>query len=129
MICSEKRLYKMANNPVNLGLRFLLELAALFAMGYWGWTQHEGFARVLLAIGIPLIAAALWGTFRVDNDPKKAPVAVPGVARLLLEIVFFAVGVALLAAANQTTAATVFGLVVLFHYLISYDRVLWLLKQ
>jgi hypothetical protein len=84
---------------------------------------------VLLAIGIPLIAAALWGTFRVDNDPKKAPVAVPGVVRLLLEIVFFAAGVGLLAAANQTTAAAVFGLVVLFHYLISYDRVLWLLKQ
>jgi NADH:ubiquinone oxidoreductase subunit K len=119
----------MANNPINLGLRFLLELAALFAMGYWGWTQHEGILRVLLAIGVPLIAAALWGTFRVDNDPKKAPVKVPGLVRLLLEIVFFAVGVGLLAAANQTTAAVVFGVIALFHYVISYDRILWLLKQ
>lgn len=119
----------MANNPINLGLRFVLELAGLVAMGYWGWTQHEGIARVLLAVGVPLIAAALWGTFRVDNDPKKAPVKVPGVVRLLLEVAFFGTAVGLLAAASQTTAAIVFGAVVLFHYLISYDRILWLLKQ
>ena len=119
----------MSNNLINLLLRFLLELAALFAMGYWGWMQHEGILRVLLAVGVPLIAAALWGTFRVDNDPKKAPVKVPGVVRFLLEMVFFATAVTLLAAANQTSAALVFGAVVLFLYAISYDRILWLLAQ
>ncbi len=29
----------MAFNPLNLALRFLLEVAALVAMGYWGWNK------------------------------------------------------------------------------------------
>ena len=32
----------MSAHPINLALRFILELAALYALGYWGWTQHDG---------------------------------------------------------------------------------------
>ncbi len=117
----------MSQNPLNLLLRFLLELGILAALAYWGWTQHEGLLQVLLAVGLPLIAAALWGTFRVPGDPKEAPVAVPGWLRLLLEAALFGAGVVALAAANQTQAAVVFGVVVLLHYAASYDRVWWLL--
>jgi hypothetical protein len=113
----------------NLTLRFLLELAGLFALGYWGWTQHEGLLRVLLAVGAPLLAAALWGTFRVDNDPGKAPVRVPGWARLLLEIAYFGGSVLALAASQQPNAALVFGALVLFNYAAMYDRLFWLLRQ
>jgi hypothetical protein len=35
----------MANHPINLALRFLLELAAWGSMGYWGWQTHEGVMR------------------------------------------------------------------------------------
>ncbi len=59
----------MGSHPLNLALRFLLELVALGAMGYWGWTQHEGTARWLWAIGLPLVAAVLWGTFAVPTTP------------------------------------------------------------
>jgi hypothetical protein len=31
----------MSKNPANLALRFVLELAALAALGYWGWTTHN----------------------------------------------------------------------------------------
>lgn len=37
----------MANNPLNLALRVVLELTGLFAMGYWVWTQHSGPSRWL----------------------------------------------------------------------------------
>src|SRR5690606_19890911 len=70
----------MANNPLNLGLRFLLELVALFAVGYWGWTQHQGVMRFVLAIGLPALLAAAWGIFRVPGDASasgEAIVAVP----------------------------------------------------
>ena len=55
----------MGSQPINLALRFLLELAALGAVAYWGWAQHDGLESWLWASGLPLIAAVLWGTFAV----------------------------------------------------------------
>ena len=83
----------MASNPLNLAFRFFLELAGLFAIGYWGWHTGQGWQRWLLMLGVPLIAAALWGIFRVENDPGRAPVRVPGALRLALELAYFAFAV------------------------------------
>ncbi|HSM54917.1 MAG TPA: YrdB family protein [Candidatus Sulfomarinibacteraceae bacterium] len=119
----------MSANPLNLALRFLLEIAGLVAMAYWGWATHERPWHVVWAIGLPLLAAVLWGTFRVPGDPGDAPVAVPGLLRLLLEVLFFAGAVALLALAERRSLGLAFGVVVVVHYLVSYDRVLWLVGQ
>ena len=118
----------MANHPLNLALRFLLELFALFSLGYWGWTQHSGLPRLLWTIGLPLVAAVAWGTLRVPGHPGDAPIAVPGVVRLLLEAVFFGGAIWALYAAGRSTWGLVFGLIVLAHYIASYDYVLELLR-
>jgi hypothetical protein len=55
----------MGSHPINLAIRFLLELVALLAMGIWDWQQREGWLRLVLAVGIPLTAALLWGIFAV----------------------------------------------------------------
>ena len=60
----------MGSHPLNLTLRFLLELAALIGFGYWGWGAAAGPLRWLLALGLPLLAAVLWGTFAVPDDPS-----------------------------------------------------------
>ena len=119
----------MSKNPINLGVRFILELAALFAIGYWGWTQHSGLLQWLLGIGLPVLAAAAWGTFRVPDDPREPPITVRGWVRLLLEIAYFGGAVIGLVAANQPTAALILGSVTLAHYLLSYDRIVWLLTE
>lgn len=119
----------MSNHPINLALRFVLELAALAAMGYWGWTQHQGVWRLVWTLGLPLVAAALWGVFRVPGDPGSAPVAVPGPVRLLLELVFFSSAVWLLVMAGRPWEAAGLGLLVLIHYLVAYDRAYWLLRR
>jgi len=122
----------MGSHPLNLILRFLLEMSALVAMGYWGWTQHDGLGRWLWVIGAPLVAAVLWGTFAVLDDPSrsgKAPVPTPGILRLLLELLFFAVAAFALIASNQISAGWALGIITIFHYAISYDRILWLLKN
>jgi hypothetical protein len=122
----------MSSHPLNLILRFILELVALFAMGYWGWTQHQGFSRFLWTIGLPLMFAILWATFAVPEDPSrsgKAPIPIPGLLRLLLELVVFAVGVWCCFAAGQPTWGWIYGITVFLHYVISYDRILWLLKR
>jgi hypothetical protein len=62
----------MASNPINLALRFVLELAAWAASGVWGWHQGTGALRVVLALGIPLVEMVLWGTFRVPEDASSS---------------------------------------------------------
>ena len=122
----------MSTHPINLTLRFALELGALFSMVYWGWTQHEGLMRFGWMIALPLVAAILWGIFAVPEDPSrsgKAPVPTPGVLRLLLEWVIFGLGVWCLYQAGQPTWGWILGILVAFHYATSYDRVIWLLKQ
>jgi hypothetical protein len=119
----------MANHPLNLALRFSLELAALAGMGYWGWTQHAGLGRWAWTILLPLSAAALWGVFRVPNDPGKALVAVPGWARLLLEGLYFGGATWCLYAAGARSWGIIFAGVTVLHYAISYDRVGWMLKR
>jgi hypothetical protein len=119
----------MGSHPVNLALRFFLELAAWGSMGYWGWTQHDGVLRVVLGIGLPVLAMALWGTFRIPGDPKDAPVAIPGWLRLILELAEFGLAVSLLYAAGREQWAIIFGAIIVLHYAASYDRVAWMLKQ
>jgi len=122
----------MGSNPINLIFRFILEMAGLFIYGYWGWNATSGPLRVLLALGLPLIAAALWGTFAVPDDRSrsgKAPVPIPGVLRLFLEIGFFSLAAFLLIDSGNEPIGWIFAGAVLIHYALSYDRIFWLLKQ
>jgi hypothetical protein len=119
----------MSRHPINLAVRFLLELAAWATIGVWGWQKGEGWTRFLLAVGLPLLAMALWGIFRVPGDPGKATVAVPGAVRLTFEVVFFGFAIWALFDRNLTILGWALGAVTLAHYLTSYDRVVWLLKQ
>lgn len=122
----------MGSHPINLALRFLLELSAWGAMGYWGWRQGQGGLRWALAIGLPVVAAGLWGTFAIPGDPSRsgrAPVPVPGLVRLALELATFAVGAWAFYDAGHAVLSLVFGAIVVVHYLISYDRIRWLIRQ
>jgi len=110
----------------------VLELSALLATGIWGWQQREDWLRFALALGIPLLLAAVWGVFAVPGDPSrsgKAPMPVPGWLRLVIELAFFALGVWALYDLGYTTPAWVLGVLVIVHYLASYDRIRWLLAR
>ena len=95
----------------NDGLRFLLELAALGSMAYWGFSEFGGVAQWVLGLGVPLLAAAVWGRFVAPkaSHPSTDP------QRLLLELLVFGGGVVALAAAGETTLAVVFGALVVLH--------------
>ena len=122
----------MGSNPINLAVRFFLEMAGLVALGWWGWNQADGISGFLLAIGIPFLAAGLWGTFAVPNDPSRGgepKVPVAGIVRLILELGFFASATWSLFAMDASTLGWIFGIAVFIHYLISYDRIDWLIRQ
>jgi hypothetical protein len=119
----------MSSHPLNLALRFVLELAALAAVGVWGWQRGDGVLRFILALGLPSIVAVLWATFRVPNDPGPAPVAVPGIVRLAFELLLFSCATWALYDVHAPLPAAVVGIAVLLHYVTSFDRILWMLKQ
>lgn len=122
----------MGSHPINLMLRFLLELASLIIMGIWGWNQTENWYSVVLAIGIPMIAATVWGIFAVPKDPSrsgKAPYPVAGSVRLIIEFLFFTFAAWALYDIGKSTLSLIFGFLVIGHYVLSYDRLSWLMNQ
>jgi len=82
----------------NLALRFLLELASLVALGYWGASAADGaVARVVFGVGLPLTAAAFWGVFVAP----RARVMLPTAMRMALGLVVFACAAAALVDRGQ----------------------------
>ena len=70
----------------NLALRFLLELCALGALGYWGFkTGSATLAKIGLGIGTPLVAAVVWAIF----VSPQASVQLPRILVLLLQVLVF----------------------------------------
>lgn len=120
----------MGSHPINLAVRFGLELVALGAFAWLGWQQASSrWAQVALALILPLVAAALWAAFAVPDDPSRsgaAPIPTPGPVRLALELAFFAAAAWVL---QTRTSGLAWGFIaiVAVHYLASYDRVRWLL--
>ena len=121
-----------SKHPINLALRFLLELAAIFTFGFWGHSQAGGGTGVLLAVLLPLLFAVLWGVFAVRGDPSrsgKTVVQTPGILRLLLELGLFGLAAWMLLDLDYSLLALILGLAVIIHYIFSFDRITWLLKQ
>jgi hypothetical protein len=82
-------------------------------------------------VGIPLAVAIVWGTFAVPDDPSRsgrAPIPVRGVVRLVLELAIFSAATCALST-DARTLGIVFGVCVLVHYALSYDRIGWLLRR
>lgn len=95
---------------LNLGLKFLLEVAALAGFAYWGADTGEMPLSLFLAIAAPLVAIVLWGLFAAPKSARRLPLQ----SRVPFEVTFFAAAVfALLAAGAPGAAAIMAALVVL----------------
>jgi len=76
---------------------FLLELAALAALAYWGAVSGTGAWAWVLGVLTPLVAAVLWGTFA----SPRAPVRLPRAPKLALRLAVLLGGAVALAVAGQ----------------------------
>jgi hypothetical protein len=122
----------MGSHTIILTIRFLLEITALFSVGMWGWRQTDGWLRFFLAIGIPVLLAVIWGVFAVPNDPSRsgsAPIVTPGLIRLVIELGIFAFAAWSLYDIGLIKLSWAFAIIVILHYVISYDRIIWLLSR
>jgi hypothetical protein len=87
--------------PANLVLRFVLELAAFAAIGYWAWTAADGWLRPVLTVAAVGAVIVVWGLF----VSPKAKVDTPAWARFAIEVaVWIAAGAALYAAGSEGLA-------------------------
>jgi Protein of unknown function (DUF2568) len=60
----------------NLALAFLLELALLAALAYWGYRLDAAFTvRWLAAIGAPALLALIWGLVAAPTAKRRLPPA------------------------------------------------------
>ena len=88
---------------LNLAVRFVLELCALAALGYWGWQIGDmAVVSLVLAVALPLVAAVAWGT--CVSPKRKVDVAR---LRWVVELTVFACAtVGLLVTDHVLLAAT-----------------------
>ncbi|MFD8141936.1 YrdB family protein [Streptomyces sp. NPDC059708] len=93
---------------VNEGLAFLMELAGLALLAWWGWSTGQNTAiRILLAVGAPALAATVWGLFAAP----KATFTLPLAAILVVKALFFASATAALHSLGRTRLAVAFAVV------------------
>jgi len=81
---SERRM-----RDINLGLRFILEMAALLALLIWGFGASDQLVvQLILGLGAPALAMLVWGTFVSPKAPRRLDDPV----RVGVEIVIFGLG-------------------------------------
>ena len=101
----------------NLLVRFLLELAALAVLGWWGWrTGTSATLRWTLVIALPLVAAVLWGLFAA---PKSA-LDVSGPVKVAVQTLVLGGAAAALLNLGETRWAGLYGGVLVANTVLMY---------
>lgn len=114
-------------------IRLLLELGMLGCLGYFGYNLSDTtLIRLFLAVLLPVVAMGMWVVFRTPGDEsagKEGIVPVPGWVRLLMEITLFLVAAAGAWWAGSRIAAETLLTFTALHYLVTWQRVRWLLQN
>ena len=59
---------------VNLTIRFVIELCALVALGYWGFSTGDGaLPSLAMGLGAPVAAMLAWGAFVAPAADGRRP--------------------------------------------------------
>jgi hypothetical protein len=107
--------------PASAALRFLLELAGLAAVAYWGVTVGDSLLQqVALAVGAVVLLAGVWGLFVAP----KAVLRLDDPLRLVVELVVFGVAVGVLLSVGAVVVGLVFGVLVVVS-----EVTVWVLGQ
>lgn len=88
---------------------FLLELAAMAALAWWGFAlDAAAWLRIVAGVGAPVIAAVLWGLYAAPRARFKIPTAAAGV-----KILVYGAATAAIASIGHVSLAVVFLALVL----------------
>ena len=99
-------------HALNEGLAFLLELAAIAALAWWGFTAGGNvLVNVVLGVGAPAAAIVLWGLFAAPR--ARFTIALPLV--LVVKAAVFGAGALALDGVGHATAAVAFAVIALLN--------------
>ena len=98
---------------VHATVRFLLELGALVAYGYWAVRLTSGTFGLVLGIAVPLVVATLWAVFAAPKSPRR----LAGRRRLAFEGAVFGGAALALIAAGRPIVGVCFAAVALVNRL------------
>lgn len=102
----------------NVGLRFVLELAALAALAYWGvHTGRSLLGDVALGVGAPLAAAIVWGVWAAPKSERR----LTGWSLTAVQLAVLLAGAAALVAAGHAVLGAIFAVVVVLNALALRD--------
>jgi hypothetical protein len=103
-------------HAANEGLAFLLEVAMLGALAWWGFTTKWGVGlAVLLGVGAPLAAALAWGLFAAP----KARIRLPATGVLVVKGLAFGSAAFAIQAVGRHRLAALFALVSVVNTLVA----------
>ncbi|WP_369225413.1 YrdB family protein [Streptomyces sp. R39] len=89
-------------------LAFLLELATLGFLSWWGFgAGHQGALRILLGVGTPLLACVVWGLFAAPRARLRPRLPLV----LLVKALVFGGGAAALYGVGHPVAASAVAVV------------------
>ncbi len=89
----------------------------LAAFAYWGFqTGQSTIVKIGLGIGIPLLAAVIWGLFMAPNSSMR----LHGAAYLALKLLLFGLAVAALITTGNDALGIVLGVVVVINTILLY---------
>ncbi len=100
----------------NTGLRGLMELGIVIALGYWGFKTGDGtIVKILLSVGAPVIGFGFWGLVDFRNAGLLAELL-----RLIQELVIS--GLAAIASyfAGSQSMGWALGLISIVHHILVY---------
>ncbi|WP_240809586.1 YrdB family protein [Actinomadura sp. WMMA1423] len=101
-----------ALHALNEGLAFLLELVAIAALAWWGFTASGNLlVDIVLGLGAPAAAIVLWGMFAAPRARFK--IALPLV--LLVKAAVFSAGALALCGVGHPAAGIAFAVVALLN--------------
>lgn len=102
---------------VNAAVRFLLELAALVAVGYWGYSLGQTqLVKLGVGIGLPVVVAAVWAAF----GSPAAPYRLGQPWRVLLEVLILGGAAVTLYLLDRPVLAAGFAVVAAINTVVLY---------
>jgi hypothetical protein len=104
--------------PASAALRFLLELAGLAAVAYWGVTVGDGLLQQV--VGAVALVAGVWGLFLAPKAVRR----LDDPLRLVVELVVFGVAGGALLSVGAVVVGLVFGVLVVVS-----EVAVWVLGQ
>jgi hypothetical protein len=104
----------------NLGVKFLLELAAFTAFAYWGASIGEAAFAVVVSITAPAAAIVLWGIYAAPKSSRRLPRG----ARVPFELSVFGLAAVALFVAVGPVAGIAFAIAVAVNaaLLVTFDQ-------